>query len=345
MLMSNDHRFKDLLDIYLCNQASPDEYRELMEMIKSGIYDDILKQKIQRPFDDESQIAKLDFIRSRAILYKIFSAEKNTERLIPVSPRIYISKKWSLAASFFAIAIVGCLLLWRSGLSSGTPVAQNNDKKENSFPQRGQGKYIRLPDGSTVLLNKNSDLDYPESFNGKTREVTLIGEGYFDIVHNPAKPFIVHTGKVETTVLGTAFNVMAYPEQKEITVTVTRGKVKVGDGERLYGILLPNEQIAVSTKEYKILQTHVDADQAMVWKKQYLVFDNLSLAEAATLIDNKYHVNIVFADEKLKEARISATFLDNEDLEQVLNVITGVVNAKYTRQPNDQVILKSEKSK
>ena len=127
------------------------------------------------------------------------------------------------------------------------------------------------------------------------------------------------------------------------TGRIERGKVKVGDGERTYGILLPNEQIQINTNEYKVVQTHVDADAVMPWKKQYLVFDNISLAEAGMMVNNKYHVNIVFADEGLKQARISATFLNNENLEQVLTVLTGVVKATYVFQPNDQVIIKSEK--
>src|SRR5690606_2859673 len=89
-------------------------------------------------------------------------------------------------------------------------------------------RLLHLPDGSTVIVGVGSKLNYPSSFDSlRTREVYLEGQAYFDIRHNPQKPFIIHTGKVATTVLGTSFNIKAWPEDQDITVTVTRGKVRV----------------------------------------------------------------------------------------------------------------------
>jgi ferric-dicitrate binding protein FerR (iron transport regulator) len=151
----------------------------------------------------------------------------------------------------------------------------------------------------------------------------------------------VHIGKVNVTVLGTAFNVRA-DEAGKVVVTVTRGRVRVADSTRILGVLVPNEQITVNTVTASFAQTQVNAATVIAWKKQYLVLDNISLEEAAVLIGDKYHVNIILSNEKMKSCRISATFLNNESLEQVLTVVSGVVNATYTLQPNDQVILKGE---
>jgi ferric-dicitrate binding protein FerR (iron transport regulator) len=85
---------------------------------------------------------------------------------------------------------------------------------------------INLPDGSKVVLNANSKLEYPPGFSNNTREVYLDGEAYFDIAHDPGKPFIVHTGSISTRVLGTAFNINAYRSQQFVEVTVTRVKWK-----------------------------------------------------------------------------------------------------------------------
>ena len=209
-------------------------------------------------------------------------------------------------------------------------------------PETNGKRYIRLQDGSTVLLNEGSQLDYPAGFANNKREVTLSGEAYFDIRPDAKRPFIVHTGKINTTVLGTAFNIKAYPEQKQITVTVTRGKVKVGDNKKTFGVIVPNESIAVNTEINSFRLERVNADEALTWKKQYLVLDDISLEEAAVLIGNRYHVNISFSKEALENCRISATFLNNENLEQVLTVVTGVVDADYTLQPNDEVIISGE---
>jgi ferric-dicitrate binding protein FerR (iron transport regulator) len=142
--------------------------------------------------------------------------------------------------------------------------------------------------------------------------------------------------------LGTAFNVKAYPDQKEITVTVTRGKVKVSNSEKTIGVITPNESIAVNLNNNTYNQKKVNAEKAVEWKKEYLVFDDISMEDAATLIESKYHVNISFANEATRHCRISATFLNNERLEQVLSVVTTIIDANYTIQPNDQVIIKGE---
>ena len=152
----------------------------------------------------------------------------------------------------------------------------------------------------------------------------------------------MHTGNLNTTVLGTAFNVKAYPEQKEITITVTRGKVKVSDDKKTFGVITPNESIAVNRDNKSYRQERVNAEDAVEWKKQYLVLDNISLEDAAILINTKYHEDISFSNEALRQCRISATFLNNETLEQVLSVVADVVGADYSLQPNDQAIISGE---
>jgi transmembrane sensor len=97
-----------------------------------------------------------------------------------------------------------------------------------SVRKQNQNLFIVLPDGSRAILSYGSKLSYASSFDGLAkRDVYLEGQAFFDIRHDDLKPFIVHTGKLETTVLGTAFNVKALKGDKTITVTVTRGRVKV----------------------------------------------------------------------------------------------------------------------
>jgi ferric-dicitrate binding protein FerR (iron transport regulator) len=203
----------------------------------------------------------------------------------------------------------------------------------------GKGEFIHLPDGSTVLLHSGSQLTIAANYNGRTREVTLSGEGYFDIHPDERRPFVVHTKAVNTTVLGTAFNIRAWPEQSEVVVTVTRGKVRVSDPQREYGVIGSNEQIAVDAHTKGYINQQVDADSIVAWKKDYLVLDNISLEEAAQLIGHKYHVGVVLANDALKNCRISASFLAHESLEQVLNVVCAVIEGNYTAQPNDQIII------
>ena len=339
--MTDKSKFIELLETYLAGNAAPEEYRELMRLIKSGKYDDLLKQRIDDSMFHDNSSANLDDDRAQELLERILNAEKHTAKLIPVMQPVKNYRRWYVAA---AAVVILALAIWRVSPWKNDPETRlaENQKAQRPVADTKGKKYVRLQDGSTVLLNEGSHLEYPDVFAAGTREVALSGEAYFDIRHDAARPFIVHTGNVSTTVLGTAFNIKAYPEQKEITVTVTRGKVKVSDEKKNMGIITPNESIAVNLENKSYRQEKVNAEDAVKWKKQYLVLDDISLEDAAILIDSKYHVNISFSKEALKLCRISATFLNNENLEQVLSVVTDVVDADYTIQPNDQVIISGE---
>jgi ferric-dicitrate binding protein FerR (iron transport regulator) len=187
------------------------------------------------------------------------------------------------------------------------------------------------------LLNEDSELSYSTLYGRQIREVTLVGEGYFDVQHDPSKPFKVLTGQVTTTVLGTTFNVRAYPGQHEIKVTVNRGRVQVGDGQRTYGIVTPDQQIVVNTATNDFIQTNLKAEIAEEWKSQYLLLDDVSMEEAAKTISEKYKVKIILDSDELKRCRISATFLNGENLSQVLTVVSGVVQSSYSTEPDGTV--------
>lgn len=340
--MSNKEKFTALLEKYLSGDISASDHMELMLLIKSGKYDHLLKKYIGQSFSDENAAIDLDNSKAGDLLNRILNSEKQTARLIPLANSQRRFHRWyAVAAAVLVISLAIWGFVFRNDKTQPVVVKAEKEKLQPAPATKGK-RYIRLQDGSTVLLNEGSSIDYPDEFAVDRREVNLIGEAYFDIRPDAKRPFIVHTGTVSTTVLGTAFNIKAYPEQKKVTVTVTRGKVKVGNSKKTFGIIVPNESIAVNTEINTYKLERVNAENAVAWKKQYLVLDDISMEEAAILINNKYHVNISFSREALKQCRISATFLNNENLDQVLSVVTGVVDADYTIQPNDQVIINGE---
>src|SRR5665647_2572070 len=194
-----------------------------------------------------------------------------------------------------------------------------------------ENRVIFLPDGSTVILSPGSKLNYPSSFDEvEKREVFLEGQAFFDIKHNAARPFIVHTGKLETIVLGTAFNIKAIPGEKEITVTVTRGKVKVSDQDKILGIITPNQQITYNREKISSTLKIVNSDSYLDWKDQDLFIDNLTLSEAAKILEDQYKIKIIISDPAIREQRFTATFLKNEKLEQALKSICVFNGLNYT---------------
>ena len=205
-----------------------------------------------------------------------------------------------------------------------------------------ENRVIFLPDGSTVILSPGSKLNYPSSFDGmEKREVFLEGQAFFDIKHNASRPFIVHTGKLATIVLGTAFNIKALPSETEITVTVKRGKVKVSDQDKILGVITPNQQITYNQRKVSSTVKVLDNDSYLDWKEQDLLFDNLTIAEAAKLLEERYKVKITISDQSISSQRFTTTFSKNESFEQILKsicIFNGVVY-KYNKEKATAIIL------
>ncbi len=204
-------------------------------------------------------------------------------------------------AGYFAVR-----LLPRSSYTQ-SPVA-SVIYQELSVPNGRKAK-ITLTDGTVIDLNGNSSLKYPAEFTGHTRVVYLSGEAHFKVAKNPAKPFIIHTAKTDTRVLGTVFNVKAYPEEKNTVLTVEEGRVQFSlkaDPDRRV-ILTANQQGTAGDQNY-LVQKQVFADSYVGWKDGKLIFNNLSLREIAPLINRWYDVRVLDSSSHLSKERFTGTY-------------------------------------
>src|SRR6185312_10166531 len=205
-------------------------------------------------------------------------------------------------------------------------------------PPVNKRQTIHLPDGSTAILNADSHLDYPSAFTGRTREIYLSGEAYFDIKHDPSKPFLVHTGKIVTRVLGTAFDIRAYPDDETIKVTVTRGKVQVLKENKSLGLLTANQQISFSKTTEQAIRKTVDSKALVAWKPEEIAFNDISMLDAAKKIEERFNVQVEFANPLIKNCRVTATFSEDDMLDEMLTVVCGVTKSEYTIQNNKIII-------
>src|SRR5690606_15963051 len=174
------------------------------------------------------------------------------------------------------------------------------------------------------------------NINGK-REVYLIGEAYFNVAHDTAHPFIVHTGKLQTTVLGTAFNINQ--RDKTVTVTVSRGKVKVTDDEQTLNILDPNEQVIFDEADALHTKKVVDAKTVIAWKNSDIFFDNVNLHGVTMELEERFGVSFIFSNDAIRNCRFTATFLRDQTLEQILNVIAEFHHLHYEFKNNATIFL------
>jgi transmembrane sensor len=202
-----------------------------------------------------------------------------------------------------------------------------------------QKKEITLADGSRVWVNAGSELRYPKIFVGKIREVYLSGEAYFDVQHDAAKPFIIHTGNLLTTVLGTAFNIKEDKNKHTVQVTVNRGKVSVANGSKLLGVIIPNQQISFNTLKAEVLRTTVNANAVIAWQQSDLHFEDVRFGDAIAQLQQHFNVKISFSNAKLKDCRFTGTSLVSEELDKILKVMCAFNNAIYQIKPDGNIVI------
>ncbi len=157
-----------------------------------------------------------------------------------------------------------------------------------STPRGGQIQLV-LPDGTAVWLNSASSLHYPAAFNGPKRVVELTGEGYFEVAANSKQPFQVKVNGVLVDVLGTSFNIHAYPDEPVVTTTLVQGKVKVTSQQKAR-ILTPGEQ-AIASGAPLLTQT-ADLEQVLAWKNGLFIFQERTLPDILREISRWYDIDI-----------------------------------------------------
>ncbi|RYE27330.1 MAG: FecR family protein, partial [Sphingobacteriaceae bacterium] len=156
-------------------------------------------------------------------------------------------------------------------------------------PKGGQYR-LKLPDGTIVYLNAASSITYPTQFMGDQRIVELSGEAYFEVAKNPAQPFIVKTSKVNVKVLGTHFNVSAYPDESTIKTTLLEGAVTVNYGNQAISIY-PGQQTFISA-ENELKVKSVSTDDVVAWKNGYFSFEMDGISSAMKKIARWYNVDV-----------------------------------------------------
>lgn len=162
-------------------------------------------------------------------------------------------------------------------------------------PRGGQFQVV-LSDGTQVWMNAASSLRFPTAFTGKDRQVELTGEAYFEVTKDQSKPFIVTVNRMKIAVLGTHFNVMSYPDEKNIQTTLLEGAVNVlADGHSLQ--LRPGEQVQLSTNGNMQLITDVDIESTMAWKNGYFQFNKADLQSVMRQLARWYDIEVVYKDQ------------------------------------------------
>lgn len=259
-------------------------------------------------------------------------------------------QSWAIAAAVLLVIGIGWLLFT-------TQLKQTvNDHQVAKLIRQGNSlrvvvndrlpsQYVQLPDGSAVLLQKNSRISFPQRFSADKREVSLVGEAFFEVAKNPRQPFFVYANELVAKVLGTSFGVKAPADASDFVVVVKTGKVSVftqsdrqanelKTSKRLTGlVLVPNDQVTFDRKESRLTQSAVEQPTLLniPIERETFSYQETPVATLFADLEKAYGVRIDYDREVMEHCSITAT-LGDDPLIQKLDWICNVLEASYKMQ-------------
>ncbi|MBO9612079.1 MAG: FecR family protein [Dyadobacter sp.] len=243
---------------------------------------------------------------------------------------------WNVAASLLIVAGL-CFALFRIyHRDHPAPKMAQTNQPANALKEvvnmERPFKYVQLPDGSSVVLHRNSTLKYPQTFTGKKREVYLTGEAFFEVTKDPDQPFFVYAGELVAKVHGTSFSIKAIADEKEITVAVKTGKVSVFSERASPTLLLTcNEQATYERAHATFVRSALKSSVLLniPIENQEFTYTETPATTVFDALAKAYGVNIAFDRNSLAHCSITAT-LGDEPLENKLKWLCTILEAKYT---------------
>lgn len=324
-------RFHKLVARRLSGAASPQELQELEALChRHPEWRRLLVQlEHERPLPGVQEEAEAEAAFGvHAMKFQLLQPQAPTATVVWYRRRLV--QLTAIAALLVVLAGVG----WQWSLQvPATPVPTNE-----VVSRKGSRSNIKLPDGTRVWLNADSKLTYVSDFSGPQREVTLSGEAYFDVVKDASRPFIIHTDKINIRVLGTAFNVKAYPTDAVIETALIHGKIEVTYTDRPSEkiILKPNEKLVIRKDQ----QTRAEPATALpkiqlnnlipigdslipetAWMDDKLVFSNETLANIAAMLERRFDVEVEVRSTDVAAFTYTGIF-EKESLAKILELLS-----------------------
>lgn len=309
-----------LLTRYLAGEATPDEAMAIDDWLKDHSHVEELErmqQSWQLIYGGVAYEAPNENQEWAAL-----EAALDTEK--KYGSRIRLVIRYAVAALIVGVLIGGGLYTY---LQYSKPVWQDAVAATAGSVRKGV-----LPDGSGIVINRNSNLQYAADYNKDDRKVLLQGEGYFDVVADKDRPFIVESGALKIQVLGTSFNVKE--DNVNTVVVVTTGKVKLYTAKRTLIVAAGQTGTYVNATEELLLSDNIDAN-SISYATGDFSFQDMPLPDICRHLENTFGVKIILNNEQLSQCSMSAHFKDRS-LTYIMDIMSATLNIEYTI--NDNII-------
>ena len=316
---------ENLLEAYFANQATDQEKQEIINLLDTDT-------------EFATRFRQMEQAYAAAFIPAFEKTKKEDFKRLEsrIQPRVLRISFWRPAAVAASVAAVVCLF---AALYSGN----NLRDAENCLCQstvttiastRGTGTETILPDGTRACLNAGSTIKFGRSFGRKVRDIELEGEGYFEVAHNPAKPFRVHAGNACVTVKGTVFNVRSYADEANISVSLLEGSVLLTSPSS--EVTLKPGTCGVVSRENGSIRLEKASHSVTGWTRGRIVFSDKSIAEILSDIQRTYGVHFIYDEGLFDEERFTGSISTSLTIDEILSYVD--VDHKFTWQRKDDVI-------
>lgn len=319
---------EDILTKYFLSQLSNSEKKELFLRMKS---DESLR----------TEYIRLQNLYALAHLAQHTSHEaEGVEAINRFKVKLQALKRQRKMQLLLQYAAVSLLLI------ASTVIFTRHFSENSSLPSTlnslyvpaGQRAQLTLHDGTTAWLNAGSTLTYPAQFSKRQREVTLVGEAYFDVAENHEIPFVVKTQQLTMEVLGTEFNVYSYPESGYSQVSLVEGSVRVSKpGEKEKSVLLsPNQQVTLCNNTLKLEK--LTNPEHLLWRNGIYAFDNERLIDIIKKLELYYDVTIKVEDPNIFDVRYTGKFRQRDGIDEILYILQKIQTFKILKDKEKNII-------
>lgn len=310
----------ELLHRLIAGTTTEEENRQLMEWFRQCASKEEFFMLFETAWKESPDEMPRD-VQER--MYRRLSGELDEKKTKTILLRSRFSwKVWPQIAVACIIIVLG-LVNYRMNDKQKQLSTQNF----TVLAEKGQRAFITLPDSTKVWLNSDTKISYPADYGLKERNVTLVGEAYFEVAKNPDKRFIVEAKGMQVEALGTSFNVNAYQNDNKIIASLFSGSVRVSY-DRHVAILKPHESVKVDLLNRSFSRYKDESMQNIaLWRKNEITFDGESLEEITHIMSRLYNTTICIEDESLKKVCYIGTIRNNnlENFIDIINLTTPVV--------------------
>lgn len=337
---SIEKKIYDLIAAKISGRASADDLRQLEQLLSQYPEFRFLNDELSKPaYDTEKALTHAKEAYLAHYYSKLYlNQQQKRDEWEQKDPATVHSKKGEPTLKYLSIAaslvVIAALLFLFYQKEASYAMKRNINEM---ITQKGSKSRLILPDGTTVILNADSKISYSKHFNESSRNITLIGEAYFDVTHDPSRPFIVHTSKANIKVLGTRFNVRDYPDDAQLATSLIKGKVKVtikGATGKTF-ILKPSDKLTIDkalvedirTMEKAFQLTPVTQLDSVIaetsWVSNKMVYANRPFPDIIKDLERQFDVSIHVSKEAIKKYRYTGDFEENniDDILRILQII------------------------